>query len=127
MLKFYKTKYSLIRGGKTILSKYGWEYILLNKPPQNYRIALTWNDIEEMELAYVMPKIKHKRKGKMLIYDDWNAYFCIKEWKEPILDLEYSVVYQEVQMSIKDILDYHDSDGALLYLAERGVKYIQHI
>lgn len=127
MKEFYKAKYSLIRGGKTIVSKYGWHELLLDEPPQDHRIALTWNDIDKIELNYLMPKVKHKRKGKKLIYDDWNTYFCIKEWNEPTLDLEYSVTYQKAKMSIRDILDFYDNEGALQYLAERGVKYIQHI
>lgn len=127
MKEFYTAKYSLIRGNKTIVSKYGWHELLLDVPPQDYKTALTWNDIDKIELSYLMPKVKHRRKGRMLVYDDWNTYFCIKEWKEPTLDLVYKVEYQKAKMSINDILNFHDSEGALKYLAERGVKYIQHI
>lgn len=122
MLEFYKAKYSLVRDGRTIVSKFGWHELLCDEPPQNFRTALTWNDIEKQEINYVAPKIRFKRKGRVLVYDDWDTYLCIKEWKEPTLDLEYRVTYQRVDMSINDVLDYYDSTRALKYLAERGVR-----
>lgn len=127
MLEFYRVRYSLIRGGRTIVAKYGWNEVLCEEKPQDYRIALTWNDIIDANLCMVMPKIIQKKRGKVLLYNDWNIYLCIKEWKEPTLDLEYNVMYQKVNMSIKDVLDYYNGEAALRYLAERGVKYIQHI
>lgn len=123
MLEFYRIKYSFIRGGKTIAAKYGWHELLCNEPPQNYRMALTWNDIIDVNLGMISPKIQQKKRGKKLIYCDLNTYICIKEWKEPTLDLEYSVTYQKVDMSIRDVLDYYDGEAALRYLAERGAKF----
>ena len=124
MLQFYRAKYSLIRDGRTIVAKYGWHEMLCDEAPQSFRIALTWADIEEANLNMVAPNIKQRRRGKVLVYDDWDTYFCIKQWREPTLDLEYVVTYQKVDMSIRDILEYYDSSKALRYLIERGIKYI---
>lgn len=121
MLEFYRAKYSLVRDGRTLVSKFGWHELLWDEQPKSFRTALTWNDIEKQVINYVAPKIKYKRKGKVLIYDDWDTHFCIKEWKEPTLNLEYHITYQRVDMSISDVLDYYDSTKALRYLMERGV------
>lgn len=123
MLQFYRAKYSLIRGGRTIVSKYGWHEILRDEPPQSFRIALTWADMGTADLNVVAPKVKQKRRGKVLVYDDWNTYLRIKEWREPTLDLEYAVTYQKVEMSLSDVLDYYDNEKALRYLAEHCAKY----
>lgn len=120
MLEFYRVRYSLIRGGKTVVAKYGWHEVLYAQPPQNYRMALTWNDIESVDMCMVSPKILHKKRGKIILYADLDTYICIKEWKEPTLDLEYSVTYQKVNMSLRDILEYYNGEAALRYLAERG-------
>lgn len=122
MLEFYRAKYSLIRDGRTIVSKYGWHELLRDEPPQNFRTALTWADIEKQEINYVAPKIKYRRRGKVLIYGDMNTYFSIKEWKEPTLDLEYAVTYQRVDMSLSDVLDYYDSKAAMKYLGQHWIK-----
>lgn len=122
MLEFYRAKYSLIRNGETIVSKFGWHEILRDEPPQNFRTALTWVDIEKQDINYVAPKIKHRRRGRVLVYDDWDTYLCIKEWKEQTLDLEYAVTYQRVDMSISDVLDYYDSKVAMKYLGQHWIK-----
>lgn len=122
MLEFYKVKYSLIRGGRTIVSKFGKNEMLCDKPPYSFKVSLTWEDIEKQNLKCVAPKIKHKRRGRVLIYDDWDKYLCIKEWKEPTLDLEYAVTYQRVDMSLSDVLDYYDSKAAMKYLGQHWIK-----
>ena len=86
-------------------------------------MALTWNDIIDVNLGMISPKIQQKKRGKKLIYCDLNTYICIKEWKEPTLDIEYSVTYQKVDMSIRDVRDYYDGEAALRYLAERGMRF----
>ena len=122
MLEFYRAKYSLIRNGETIVSKFGWHEILRDEPPQNFRTALTWADVEKQDINYVAPKIKHRRRGRVLVYDDWDTYLCIKEWKEQTLDLEYAVTYQRVDMSLSDVLDYYDSKAAMKYLGQHWIK-----
>lgn len=119
MLNFYRAKYSLIRNGVTVVSKFGWHEILRDEAPQDFRTVVTWQDLENSDLNVVMPKIKRKRRGRVLIYDDANAYLYIKEWQEPVLDLEYSVTYQKINMSLWDVLNYYDSAKAIKYLAEK--------
>lgn len=119
MLNFYRAIYKLKRNGETLVMKYGHDELLCTEPPKRYNALLTWENVEKIGLGVVSPKIKTRRKGKVLIYDDWDTYFCIKEWKEPVLDLEYSVDFEKVDMSLNSILDYHDGEKALLYILER--------
>lgn len=99
--------------------KYGRDKLLCAEPPKPYRTLLSWEKVGETYLNVVSPKIKTRRKGKVLIYDDWDTYFRINQWKEPVLDLEYSVDFEKVDMSLDSILNYHDGEKALLYILER--------
>lgn len=119
MLNFYRAIYKLKRNGETLVMKYGHDEWLCTEPPKRYNALLTWENVEKIGLGVVSPKIKIRRKGKVLIYDDWDTYFCIKEWKEPVLDLEYSVDFEMVDMSLNSIFDYHNGEKALLYILER--------
>lgn len=122
MHNFYRVKYTLLKNGELLVSKYARHKVLLDSVPQDREYTFTWKNIDDFPFGEITPIIKNKKRGKILIYDSWDSYFCIKEWKEPFLHFEYKVSYEQVSVSINEVLDYSDGELALMYLAERGVN-----
>ena len=85
--------------------------------PNENIIKVNWDNAEEEIL-----KIK-KRKGLKLFF--WNNLFLnVKQWKED-LNIEITTTWKEYQPSIKMLMNFYDSDKAIQYLAERGLKLIK--
>ena len=133
MLQFYKEVHSIVdRDTGDVLDHYSaWDYICDEEKPKDKCLILTWDNIEEslekIKKAHIMhdPLLSKHRKGFLFIVGTWwNKTYRFKQWKRPELNLEYDIEYMPVNMSIKDILNYDNSDLAIQYLLERGIKYV---
>lgn len=52
----------------------------------------------------------------------WNNLFLnVKQWKED-LDIEIRTSWREYKPTIKEIMDFKDSDKSIQYLVERGLN-----
>ena len=136
MLNFYYRSVKLLINGKEVLKnslKYNYSYglddllVLLEKPPESEEIKISWENLETAvpkEFLYAHDiKVHHHRKGRTLIYYPSDKFFgkIIKENKE---ELSMTMVYQyrKAEISLKEILEYHEGEKVIKYLQERGLK-----
>lgn len=136
MLNFYYKSVKLLINGKEVLKnslKYTYSYglddllVLLEKPPENEEIKISWENLETAvpkKFLYAHDiKVHHHSKGRTLIYYPSDKFFgkIIKENKE---ELSMTMVYQyrKAEISLKEILEYHDGEKVIKYLQERGLK-----
>lgn len=136
MLNFYYRSVKLLINGKEVLKnslKYSYSYgledllVLLEKPPESEEIKISWENLETAvpkEFLYAHDiKVHHHRKGRTLIYYPSDKFFgkIIKENKE---ELSMTMVYQyrKAEISLKEILEYHEGEKVIKYLQERGLK-----
>ena len=64
--------------------------------------------------------ITKRRKGLKLFF--WNDMFPnIKQWRDD-LNIEIKTTWREYKPTIKEIMDFKDSDKAIQYLVERGLN-----
>lgn len=136
MLNFYYRSVNLLINGKEVLKnslKYNYSYglddllVLLEKPPESEEIKISWENLETAvpkEFLYAHDiKVHHHRKGRTLIYYPSDKFFgkIIKENKE---ELSMTMVYQyrKAEISLKEILEYHEGEKVIKYLQERGLK-----
>lgn len=64
--------------------------------------------------------ITRRRKGLKLFF--WDDLFTnVKQWKED-LDIEIKTHWREYKPSLKEIINFKDSDKAIQYLVERGLS-----
>lgn len=136
MLNFYYKSVKLLINGKEVLKnslKYTYSYglddllVLLEKPPENEEIKISWENLETAvpkKFLYAHDiKVHHHRKGRTLIYYPSDKFFgkIIKENKE---ELSMTMVhqYRKAEISLKEILEYHDGEKVIKYLQERGLK-----
>lgn len=86
-------------------------------------IKINWDNAEEEihKLGLCLPfGITKRRKGLKLFF--WNDLFTsVKQWKED-LDIEIKTSWREYKPTIKEIMDFKDSDKAIQYLVERGLN-----
>ena len=86
-------------------------------------IKINWDNAEEeiQKLGLCLPfGIMKRRKGLKLFF--WNDLFTsVKQWKED-LDIEIKTSWREYKPTIKEIMDFKDSDKAIQYLVERGLN-----
>lgn len=113
-MEFYRAIYYAKRGGRTVAVKCDPNYLCLNSPPAGHYEILTWDTVGKMAMTAITPKIKKKRKGRVL----WLGDLCVREWREPELDLQYSITYQQVNLSLREILECRNCAQALRYLTE---------
>lgn len=140
MLNFYYRSVKLLINGKEVPKnslKYSYNYglenmlenslFLLEKSPKNEEIKISWKNLETAvpkKFLYAHDiKVHHHRKGRTLIYYPSDKFFgkIIKENKE---ELSMTMVYQyrKAEISLKEILEYHDGEKVIKYLQERGLK-----
>lgn len=136
MLNFYYKSVKLLINGKEVLKnslKYTYSYglddllVLLEKPPESEEIEISWENLETAvpkKFLYAHDiKVHHHRKGRTLIYYPSDKFFgkIIKENKEE-LSMTMVCQYRKAEISLKEILEYHDGEKVIKYLQERGLK-----
>lgn len=58
-------------------------------------------------------------EAKKIFWDD--LFTSVKQWKED-LDIEIKTSWREYKPTIKEIMDFKDSDKSIQYLVERGLN-----
>lgn len=86
-------------------------------------IKINWDNAEEeiQKLDIWLPfGITKRRKGLKLFF--WDDLFTnVKQLKED-LDIEIKTYWREYKPSLKEIMNFKDSDKAIQYLVERGLS-----
>lgn len=91
--------------------------------PDTDVININWDNAEReiYKLGLCLPfGITKRRKGLKLFF--WNDLFTnVKQWKED-LDIEIKTSWREYKPTIKEIMDFKDSDKSIQYLVEHGLN-----
>lgn len=107
---------------------------IINKTEKNITTTemINWtnlNAVREMYAYLTLPfDVKETKKGRIVIDKDWEILVfprTIKEWKTKNLNMTLKTYYKDYKCSLRDILNYRDSDIAIEYLTERGMKFVQ--
>lgn len=122
MLKCYKPRTVIyINGFKPIqLVLYGRK--ISETPLKTEIININWDNAEE-EInkfdSWSIPfGITKTRKGLKIFW--WDEFTNIKQWKTD-LNMKIETTWQEYKPSLKEIIDFSDSDKAIQYLVEKGL------
>lgn len=91
--------------------------------PNTDVIKINWNNVEQeiYKIGLNLPfGITKRRKGLQLFFHDY-LFKNFKQWKED-LDIEIKTSWREYKPSLKEIMNFKDSDKAIQYLVERGLN-----
>lgn len=91
--------------------------------PNTDVIKINWNNVEQeiYKIGLHLPfGITKRRKGLQLFFHDY-LFKNVKQWKED-LDIEIKTSWREYKPSLKEIMNFKDSDRAIQYLVERGLN-----
>lgn len=124
MLKFYYVHYTTYYKGREVGCSTA-RALCEESKVKNFRKKVTWENLadirEELDCSYNFT-IWNMKKGRQLSFDNTWPWQEPKEWKHPDPQVEIECRWVERQVSIQDILDWHDSERAKQYLNERNIK-----
>ena len=125
MLKYYAIRYTTYWHGKEMGTCTAYTICDENKV-DNWRVRLTWENLTEMYHKIGFGRcafsIYNMRKGRQISFRDTWPWQEPKEWKGKELDIEVQAEWIEREVSIRDVLEYHDSSVAIQYLNERNLR-----
>lgn len=124
MLKFYYIDYTTYYKGKEVGCTTA--YALCEESEiKNFRKKVTWENLvdvyKELGLACKFT-IWNMKRGRQISFSDTWPWQEPKEWKHADPQIEIECCWSERQVSIKDIMEWHDSEKAIQYLNERNLK-----
>lgn len=130
-MEFYRVVVETINKGHCIGTSCGTS--LLEEEPKDFCEKITWENLANQYSKYGIDLsfgIWNLKKGRVVsfftnkvtpfFYKEWEK--DIKEWKEP-LDITLKVTYKKcTNMSIEEVLKWHDMEKAIQYLKEKGLE-----
>lgn len=127
MLKYYKLYYEIWYNGEQIDEKYSGFTIQDEAKIKNFSIPITWENIFDISQknngqVFTMNLIYTRKGRKIILYGPSHFRKIFKEWKEKELNLEVRYTYSEFVPSLKQLLEYPNSDIVLQYFNERKSK-----
>lgn len=91
-------------------------------PPETEIININWRnaetEINKLNIWLPFGITKTRRGLKLFFWDD--LFMNMKQWKDD-LNIEIKTTWTEYKPTIKEIMDFRDSDKAIQYLVERGL------
>lgn len=128
MLEFYLCTAEFYYNNKLIVTRLNGE-LLTNEKLQDEEYDITWdNIIDTLHKLQIMGGYNIWRKKKGIKFELWThnyTYYCIKQWKEPELNIKIKITYTKINKSISSVLKWSDGEKALQYLVERGLTVIR--
>jgi len=129
MLNFYRIKYECYHNNTLINVRSG--IILSDKSPEDDVILVDWDNLSEIyhRMGGCLPfhYCQYNKGRKVYFFEGsiFNKDFRdIKEWKSP-LNITIIIKHAEIEnMSIQEVLRWHDGEKAIQYLVERGFAVI---
>lgn len=127
-MKFYHV-YNTTYHNNTCIGTYV-STILTDKEPKTETILLTWDNLEEYynrNFMFCKFNIWNFKKGRRVSFFTDTFLFAkkderdVKEWKEE-LNIRIETTYKEFNPSIAEVLKYYDTEKAIAYLNEKGLK-----
>ena len=133
MLQIYTRYVVLIINDKNMGEHYhAGNLIMEESAAQDEEQLYTWNNIQDMKKyargGFNFYYKKTKRKEKFSFHDwDYTWNFSFRKDKDPDLTIVLKYTYEKTQTSIKNILNYYNSDLAIQYLIEHGMNTIESL
>lgn len=126
MLKFYYVHYTTYYKGKKV-SQTTARALCEESKVNNFRKKVTWENLtdiwEELGGQACGFTIWNMKKGRQLsFHSDTLPWQEPKEWKHTDPQVEIECRWSERQVSIQNVLDWHDAEKAVQYLNERNLK-----
>lgn len=93
---------------------------------KNEVIAMNWDNVDEIYSKYGMLihfSLMYANKGRVISFFDGDHFLDqkIKQWKTPHLDAQLTIRYKKIDISMRELMNYHDADKAIQYIKERGL------
>ena len=125
MLKFYYIHYTTYYKGKEV--DCNTAYCLCDESKvDNWRVKVTWDNLSELweQVGGLCCgfSIWNLKRGRQLSFANTWPWQEPKEWKHADPQVEIECRWSERQVSIHDIMKWHDSEKAMQYLAERNLR-----
>ena len=96
---------------------------LSESPPETKIITANWDnaesEINKLDIWLPFGITKTRRGLKLFFWDD--LFTNVKQWRED-LNVEIKTTWKEYNPTIKEIMNFRDSDKAIQYLVERGLE-----
>lgn len=124
MLKYYRMDVYTVYKGES-KGCYDTFIICDEKNANPFKEVITWENLDEIYKKFgslCKFSVWNTKKGRRISFLNTWVWQEPEEWKIKALDLELLCGYTEVNASINDILNYHDSNLAIQYLKERGLN-----
>lgn len=126
MLNFYRIRYECYHGDTLINTQSGT--ILSDKSPEDDVVLVNWDNLSEIyrRMGGCLPFHYYQfSKGRKVYFFEGSVFNKdfrdIKEWKSP-LNISVVIKHAEIEnMSIQEVLRWHDGEKAIQYLIERGL------
>ena len=127
-MKFYYSYATTYHHGKEIGTIVG--KMLTDKEVSTEVYNITWENIETMYQQLGLEckfNVWNFKKGRRVSFFTENFIprkyeRDVKEWKEKDLNITVEITYKEWKPSIAEVLKWHDTEKAIIYLNERGLK-----
>lgn len=125
MLKFYCIHYATYYKGKEVAHRIA-HCLCDESKVDNWRVKVTWDNLAELQkqigdLSFGFTIWNFKR-GRQLSFPDSWPWQEPKEWKHTDPQVEIDCRWSERKVSIQDVMEWHDSEKAMQYLAERNLR-----
>jgi hypothetical protein len=124
MLKFYYVDYTTYYKGRKVGQCTA--YALRDEANANdYRVKITWENLNEVikDIGFSCRfSVWNKKKGRQISFSNTWPWQEPKEWKHADPQIEIECRWTEREVSIQEVLEWHNSEKALQYLNERNLR-----
>lgn len=123
MLKYYVIYYTTYWRGKEMGVRTA-RAICDESKVDNWRVRFTWENLTELHEQIGLHcafTVYEFRRGRLVSFDTTWPWQEPKEWTGKELDIEVKAEWIERDVSIREVMEWHDSGKAIQYLKERGL------
>ena len=124
MLKFYYVDYTTYYKGRKVGQSMA--YALRDETNANdYRVKITWENLNEVVKGIGLScgfSVWNMKKGRQISFSNTWPWQEPKEWKHADPQIEIECRWTEREVSIQEVLNWHNSEKAIQYLNERNLR-----
>ena len=124
MLKFYYVDYTTYYKGREVSQCTA--YALRDEANANdYRVKITWENLNEVMKGIGLScgfSVWNMKKGRQISLSHTWPWQEPKEWKHADPQIEIECRWTEREVSIQEVLNWHNSEKAIQYLNERNLR-----
>lgn len=124
MLKFYYVHYTTYYKGRE--ASQATAYALCDETEiKNCRVKVTWENLNEVleNIGFSCGfSVWNMRKGRQISFSKTWPWQEPKEWKHADPQIEIEFRWSEREVSIQEVLNWHNAEKAIQYLNERNLR-----